>query len=113
MEGTAADALTGDFRKPALDLVHPRRTRRGEVQVISGMSRKPFLNLRMLVRPIVVQDDVHCQGWIDRAIHAVEEANKLLAKSVACDPAPGSDFFHLRSGIVSSSALKIGMRGNL
>ena len=73
-EGSAADALAGDFREPALDLVDPGRTRWGEVQLVSGMSRKPFLNLRMLVRPVVVQDDVHRQTWIDHVVHAVKEA---------------------------------------
>ena len=42
------------------------------------MRCKPFLNLWMFVRPVVVQDDVHRQGWINRAVHAVEETNKLL-----------------------------------
>jgi hypothetical protein len=58
----APDLLLGQHREPPLDQVDPRRTRRGEVYVVAGMTHQPTVNERGLVRPVIVEDDVNVEG---------------------------------------------------
>lgn len=48
----------GQVTKEALDHVEPRGARRGEVQMKAWMLGKPRLDLGMLVRGIVIQDQM-------------------------------------------------------
>src|SRR5215469_492325 len=57
-EGSATDALVGDFREEAFHQVQPRSSRRGEVAVIAGMLCKPGIYRGMGVGAIVVQDEM-------------------------------------------------------
>ena len=57
-KGSAADAFARDLREPALDLVQPRGAGRGKVNVIAGVCVEPLLHCRMLVRAVVVQDEM-------------------------------------------------------
>src|ERR1700730_7093512 len=57
-ETAPADRLSGDQGKPALDQIEPRGTGRREVKVKVGMRLEPLLDLGMLVRAVVVADEV-------------------------------------------------------
>src|SRR6266446_9892255 len=76
-EDSATDALVGQFTKPAFDEVEPGRRGRGEVQVEARMLGQPGLDLRMLVRPVVVEDHVDVQLWGDTLIDLAQELAKL------------------------------------
>lgn len=54
-ERAATDSLACDVGEPALDLIEPRGTGGSEVHVIAWPLRQPFLHLRMLVRPVVIE----------------------------------------------------------
>ena len=61
-EAAPPDAFARDFAKPPLHQVEPGRTRGREVQVEAPMALQPLLHLRMLVRRIVVHDQMEGQG---------------------------------------------------
>jgi len=71
--GAAADLLGGELGEPALDQVEPGRARRREVQVIARSLREPPPDLRRLVGPVVVQDQVHVHVPGDRPIDRLEK----------------------------------------
>src|SRR3990172_1182196 len=58
-EGSAANALAGDLRKPALHQLEPRSPRGGEMQMVTGVSREPCLHLGVRVRPVIVEDHMN------------------------------------------------------
>src|SRR5262245_52064803 len=58
VEAPASDGLLGDEAEPALDEIEPRGAGRREVQVETGMLGKPRSNRRVLVRAVVVADEV-------------------------------------------------------
>jgi hypothetical protein len=77
VEASATNRLVGDHGEPALDEVQPRGTGRGEVHLEAGMLHEPLLHLGMLVRAVVVADQMDLATGIvlgDR----VEEGEKLL-----------------------------------
>src|ERR687888_659149 len=57
-ERAATDGALGDERKPALNLIEPGRIRRREVEMIARMPRDPATDRDVLVRPVVVHDQV-------------------------------------------------------
>src|SRR5215470_287991 len=57
-EGAASDSFTRDLGKEALDQVQPRGAGRGEVEVKPGMLAHPRLHRGMLMRAVVVQDQM-------------------------------------------------------
>src|SRR4030081_2068992 len=77
-KNTAPNPFAGDFTKPPFDQIKPGRTGRNEVQVKSLMSYNPLLDLRMLVRGIVIDDQmqVHAGGSI--SVHLAEKLQKFL-----------------------------------
>ena len=60
-EHAAADALLCQLAEPALDEIEPRRRRGNEVKVEAGVLREPLLHLLMLVRGVVVHDQMQLQ----------------------------------------------------
>ena len=53
-----ANSLPGDLAKPSFYQVEPRGTGRSKVQMESGMFFKPLFHVGMVVRPVVVQNQV-------------------------------------------------------
>ena len=60
-EYAAADALLCQLAEPALDEIEPRRRRGNEVKVEAGVLREPLLHLLMLMRGVVVHDQMQLQ----------------------------------------------------
>ncbi len=60
-EHAAADALLCQLAEPALDEIEPRRRRGNEVKVEAGVLREPLLHLLMLMRGVVVHDQMQLQ----------------------------------------------------
>ena len=94
----APDTLVGDFAKPALDHVPPRARCRNEMQMESGMTRDPGFDLRMLVGPVVVNDQVHIQPGRCLAVDLFEEADKLLMRMTRHAVADHFAIEHAQSG---------------
>src|SRR3954471_18666807 len=62
-EDAAANALVGEIAEEALHHIEPRTTRRSEMHVDARMTCQPALHLGMLVRGIVVGDQVKLLLW--------------------------------------------------
>jgi len=62
LEYAAAEAFAGQFPKEALHQIEPRATRRRKMHVKAGMPREPLLHLGMLVRGVIVHDEM--QGLV-------------------------------------------------
>src|SRR2546430_7710997 len=77
-EGSAPDALVGDFREEAFHQIQPRSPGGREVPVITGMRPKPGLHRRMGVGAIVVQDQMDGQSTGCAALDSPKETQKLL-----------------------------------
>ena len=91
---TSFDLSFAQEPKPTLDLIHPRRVRGREVQVVSRMAKKPSFDERGLVGGVVVQHQVHLNTCRDLRVDHLEKlfelqravAPKTLADDVArCD----------------------------
>ena len=55
-DAASPDAFAGDFRKPALDQIEPRRTGGRDMQMESGMFFEPGFDGWVFVRRVVVDD---------------------------------------------------------
>src|SRR3954451_20396827 len=77
-EGAAPNAFAGDLSKPAFDLIEPRRTGGGKVQMIARPRCQPLLHLWMLVGSVIIEHQVDVQSGINGLINATEEAQELL-----------------------------------
>src|SRR5215467_3201814 len=73
----AADQLVGEQAKPALDLVHPRRAGRGEVDVEAGTAGQPGPDLGGVVGGVVVADQVHVKLCGHRFVYGDQELFEL------------------------------------
>ena len=73
VKGSTANALARDLGKPAFDLIQPRGTGRGKVNVITRVCIEPLLYLRMLVRAVVVQDEMNIELRICSTIDLLQE----------------------------------------
>ena len=78
LEGAATDGLLGDQSEPALDLIEPRGVGRRVVQVVARVAREPGAHLGMLVRAVVVADQVHVELGGDVAVDVPQEGQELL-----------------------------------
>ncbi len=78
LEDASRNSLARDFTKPPLDQVQPRGTRRGKMQMELGMLLKPFLHIRMIVRPVVVQDQVEVHPLRRLPVNLAQKQEKLL-----------------------------------
>jgi len=73
MKGSTTDAFACDVGKPAFDLVQPRGAGRGKVKVIARVCPEPLLHLRMLVRAVVVEDEMNLECRIGRIIDLLQK----------------------------------------
>ncbi len=76
---TSLDLALTEQSEPALDQVEPGGRRGREVQVETRMTRKPSSDSRRLVRPVVVQDQVHIELGRNVGVDGSQERKKLLA----------------------------------
>lgn len=60
--GPAADLLLGQHAEPALDQVDPGRPRGSEVPVEPRVPEEPAVDRGRLMRPVVVEDEMHVQA---------------------------------------------------
>src|SRR5262245_16956048 len=90
-EHAVANPVVGNVPKPALDDIEPRTAGRDEVNVESLVSLQPTLDLRMLVRGVVVDDEVQIEVWRRFRIDLLEEPDPLLVsmsrQTLGDDPA--------------------------
>ena len=77
-EGPAANRLLSDEAKPALHLIQPGRIGRGVVDVIAATPCQPGPNLGMLVRRVIVDDQMNIEMVRDTHVQASQEGEKLL-----------------------------------
>ena len=77
LKDAAADRLVGELAEEPLDHVHPRAGRRREVQMKAWVLGQPRLDVLMLVRCVVVEDQVDLQALGDLAIDRAQELQKL------------------------------------
>ena len=75
---SALDLFVSQHRKPALDKVEPGGTGRRKVHVESGVAREPATDPHGLVRPVVVEDEMHVEIGRRGCINRVEKSFKLL-----------------------------------
>src|ERR1035437_4520843 len=74
---SATNAFVGQFAKPPFDQIEPGRRGRSEVQMKARVLGQPPVDLRMFVRPVVVQDHVDVQlGW-DAGIDLAQDLAEL------------------------------------
>jgi hypothetical protein len=73
-ERAAADRLGADVGEEALDQVEPRAVGGDEVQVPARPGREPGLDLGMLVRGVVVEDDVDLEVGGHRVVDGTQQA---------------------------------------
>ncbi len=77
-EGAAANGPLGDQAKPTLHLIQPGRVRRRIVNVIARPLCQPGAHLAMLVRGVIVHDEVNVELFRDTGVEATERGEKLL-----------------------------------
>ncbi len=61
LEDATTNSSIGDVAEPAFDNVQPRTARRSEVYMKAFVSLEPRLHFRMLVRCVVVHDQVQVE----------------------------------------------------
>src|SRR6202521_6208072 len=77
-EHAALETLLGQFGEEALDGIEPGSRCRGEVEGEARLSFEPSPHLGMLVRGIVVDDEMEVPVRRGLAIDVVEKADELL-----------------------------------
>src|SRR6185437_15602163 len=77
-EGTTADGALGDEGKPALDLIEPRGVSRSVVNLVSRPLRQPGPYLRMLVRSVIIDDEVNVKFGRDALVQSAQKREELL-----------------------------------
>ena len=77
-EHATLEAPLGEFGEKTLDRVQPRGRCRGEVEAPPRMASQPFLDLRMFVGGVVVDDGVDCLAFWYGGLGHIEKANELL-----------------------------------
>ena len=58
-EGSSTDGSLGDEIEPDLDLIQPGSIGRGIVDLISGMSRNPTLDLGVLMSGVIIHHQMN------------------------------------------------------
>ena len=74
---TSPDLLSGEFSKPALDLIDPRRGSRRKMDMIVRPAGEPRFDLGCLVGGVVVHDDMNIEPFRDLIIDLFEEFQEL------------------------------------
>src|SRR3972149_7389070 len=77
-ERAAADGPLGDDVEPDLHLVEPGGIGRGVVHMEAWAGGKPASDLRMLMRGIVVDDEMDIECWGHRDVDVAQELQELL-----------------------------------
>ena len=77
-EGTAADGALGNETEPAFYLIEPRRVSRGVVDVIARSGGKPGANFGVLVRGVVINDEMQIEVGRNALIEVPQEGEELL-----------------------------------
>jgi hypothetical protein len=113
-KGPTSDAFGGDFREESLDRVEPRRTRWREVDMEAGTFSKPGLHERMLMRRIVIHDDVHVELRRYAVLDAVQELQELrvpMTRQAAFDHASGQRVERREQRRYSITDVVVSLRG--
>src|SRR3989442_14381467 len=82
-EGPASDPFARDLGEEALDEIQPRRSGGGEVKVKARMLDHPRLHGRMLVRAVVVQDEMDIPLAGSLPIDLVQEGEEFGVRVAA------------------------------
>ena len=77
-KGTSADAPARNLGEPAFDLIEPRSTLAIGFTSRRPVRNEPLFDLRMFVRSIVVENEVHGQSGRSCGVNLVEETKELL-----------------------------------
>jgi len=77
-KNAAANPFPGDFTKPPLNQIQPGRTGGNKMQVESLVPLNPLFDLRVLVRGIVVYDQMQIHSCGSVSVHLPEKLKKLL-----------------------------------
>jgi len=70
-------ACWGDEAEPALYLIEPAGVGRGVVDVVARPARQPGLNLRMLVRAVVVRHQMDVEPGRDTAVEVIKKGREI------------------------------------
>jgi len=88
VKDSATNPLSSDLPEPSFDQIQPRATGRDEVKVKAFMFAQPLLDIRMLVRPIIVHNQVEVHS---RQCLTVNLAQKLQEFFMAMTRVTASD----------------------
>ena len=77
-EDAAADGLIIQVAEPSLDQIHPTGTGGDKVRYEAGIALEPRLYFRVLVRPIVVHDEMQWDIARKFGVKPPQEFQKLL-----------------------------------
>jgi hypothetical protein len=77
-ERAPTDGALGDDVEPDLDLIEPGGIGRGVVDVEGGSSREPAPDLEVLVRCVVVDDEMEVERLRYRRLNVAQELQELL-----------------------------------
>ena len=77
-EDSVANTVAGNVAEPTFDDVQPRAAGRGKVHVKPLVTLQPVLNFGVLVRGIVVDDQMQIQFWRRFRINLLQELNPFL-----------------------------------
>src|SRR6185312_5351741 len=77
-EVAPAQALLGEFGKPTLDQVKPRRTGGSVRNMKARMFRQPLRNIVMLMSTVIVHDQMQVQAMWNLAIKLAQKLQVFL-----------------------------------
>lgn len=77
-KGAAANCLVGEQCEEALDLVEPGAVGRDEMEMPVRPARQPGFHARMLVRAVVVHDEMNIHACRDLGLDPAQEGQELL-----------------------------------
>ncbi len=77
MKDASANTFSSDLRKPALNEIHPGGAGWDEVRMKAGVLCQPLFDVRVLVSPVVVEDQVEIQHFWCFSIDFSEELEEF------------------------------------
>ena len=83
MENATADGVAGDQAEEALDLIDPGGRCGREVEMEAGVVLEPSLDLGVLVRCVVVDDEMQIEQFWGVAVDGAQEAQEFLMAMAA------------------------------
>ena len=93
-ERSPADTFIGQVPEPSFDQIQPRTAGRNEVHMEARMTLEPLLDLGVLVRCVVVGDEMDIELLGDGRLDVAQELQKLLVAVPALalrENLPGGD----------------------